>query len=143
MTGVEIDFVVKDSLEAFKLYEGIFGAEKVEITSYEKGLNEAVFTIYSTRFHILDENPKYQLVAPIPGDPKPMWLNVVVPDIKVTYEKAMAAGCIPVQPLTELKEMGVINGMFADPFGYLWMLHEIVREVSFEDRMKIMEEKMK
>ena len=143
MTGVEIDFVVKDSLEAFKLYESIFNADKVEITSYKKGLNEAVFTIYGTRFHMLDENPEYQLVAPIPGDPKSIWFNVVVSDIKETYEKAMAAGCTSVQPLTELKEMGVINGMFADPFGYLWMLHEIVREVSFEDRMKIMEEKMK
>lgn len=136
MVGVEIDMVVKDCLTALPLYESIFEVERIEATAFEIGSNEAVFTIYGTRFHMLDENPDYGLVAPREGEAKPMWLNVLVPDIRKTYAKAMDAGCAEIQPVTEMPEMGGINAMFTDPFGYVWMLHEILREVSFEDRLK-------
>ncbi|ATW26820.1 VOC family protein [Candidatus Formimonas warabiya] len=142
MTGVEIDMVVSDSLKALDLYEKIFDTERIEVTSYSKGKNEAVFKIYGTRFHMLDENPDFMLVAPKPGDPKPMWCNVLVPNIRETFSKALDAGCTEVQPITELGDFGVINAIFIDPFGYMWLLHQIVREVSFEERCRIMEEKL-
>ncbi|HRY14223.1 MAG TPA: hypothetical protein P5309_11700 [Syntrophomonadaceae bacterium] len=56
---------------------------------------------------------------------------------------ALEAGCIEIQPVTELTEFGAINAIFTDPFGYVWMLHQIVRMVSFEERTRILEEKMK
>lgn len=140
MVGVEIDFVVHDCLKALKLYESIFEVQRLEVTAYERGLNEAVFTMYGTRFHMLDENPEYQLVAPKEGDPKPMWLNVLLPDIRETFEKAMAVGCTTIQPVTEMEAMGASNAMFSDPFGYIWMLHQIHREVNFEERCRIMED---
>lgn len=49
-TGVEFDFVVKDSLQALALYESIFEVERLEVTDLPVGQNEAVFTIYGTRF---------------------------------------------------------------------------------------------
>lgn len=36
--------------------------------------------------------------------------------------------------------MGVSNAMFSDSNGYVWMLHEIHREVSFEERVDILSE---
>jgi len=72
-----------------------------------------------------------------------LWINILVPDIAVTYKRAMEAGCTEIQPLSELPDFGVINALFTDPFGYIWMLHQIVREVSFEERTRILEEKMK
>lgn len=141
MIGVEIDMIVTDSLKALALYESIFDTQRIEATTYKKGLNEAVFNMYGTRFHLLDENPEYQMTAPKPDDPKPMWFNIVVPDIRETYTKALKAGCVEIQPVTEIPEMGIINTMFVDPFGYLWMLHQIIHEVSFEERCRIMEEK--
>jgi uncharacterized glyoxalase superfamily protein PhnB len=139
-TGVEIDFVVQDCLKALALYESIFEVQRVEVTEGKVGSNEAVFTIYGVRFHMLDENPDYQMTAPKPGDPKPMWLNILVPDIAATYAAAMAAGCSEVQPVTELEAFGVSNAMFTDPFGYVWMLHQLHRIVSFEDRVKAIAE---
>ena len=47
------------------------------------------------------------------------------------------------QPVTELAEVGVSNSLFADPFGYTWMLHQIHRVVSFEDRVKLWENERK
>ena len=142
MVGVEIDMVVTNSIEALALYNNIFEIEVVESTSFDKGLNEAVFTMYGVRFHLLDENPQYQMIAPKEGDSKPMWVNVLVLDINETYKKAIDAGCTEIQPVTELMDFGVSNAVFSDKFGYVWMLHQIHREVSFEERIKIFEEKV-
>lgn len=67
INGVEFDFVVKDSKAALAQYKSIFDVEVVEETNFKAGNNEAVFTIYGTRFHMLDENPEYQLFAPKEG----------------------------------------------------------------------------
>ena len=64
MTRAEIDIVIEDSLKALELYEKIFEVEKIEASNFPKGQNEAVFTIYGMRIHMLDENPEFQLVAP-------------------------------------------------------------------------------
>ena len=141
MIGTEIDFVVQDSLKALELYEKIFDIERIEVTDFPKGENEVVFSLYDVRFHMLDENPQFQMIAPKPGDPKPMWFNIMVPNIEVTFAKAIKEGCTQVQPVTEMKEMGVSNAIFADPFGYLWMLHQVHKEVSFEERKRIWEER--
>lgn len=141
--GVEVNFVVQDSIKALALYESIFEVRRVEVTEYPRGNNEAVFTIYETRFHMLDENPQFMLIAPKLGDPNPIWFNVIVPDIKKSYQKAMSVGCTEIQPPTVMKEMGLTNAMFSDPFGYIWMLHQIHREVNFEERCKIMGDKLK
>jgi len=141
MIGTEIDFIVSNSLKALELYEKIFDIEIIEVTNFPKGENEVIFTLYGLRFHMLDENPEFQMIAPKPGDPKPFWFNIMIPDIEKTFNKAINEGCTEVQPVTEMKEMGVSNAIFADPFGYLWMLHQIHNEVSFEERKRIWEER--
>ena len=141
MVGVEIDMVVADSLGALELYEKIFDIEKVEVTSFPKGENEVIFSLYGTRFHMLDENPKFDLKAPIPDELKSIWFNIMVPDINDTFSNAVNAGCTEVQAVTEIPDFGVSNAIFSDPFGYVWMLHQVHREVSFEERTRLWEEK--
>lgn len=140
ITGVEIDFVVKNSKVALEQYSSIFEVVIVEATDFKVGNNEAVFTIYGTRFHMLDENPEYQLFAPKEDSNQSFWFNVVVPSIQVVFDKAVAAGATVIQPITKIEEMGISNAMFLDSFGYVWMLHEIHQEVSFEDRVEILSE---
>lgn len=142
MIGVEIDLIVADSLKALELYESIFEVERIEVTAFPKGQNEAVFSLYGARFHLLDENPEFNMAAPKPGDPKPVWFNVLVPDIKVTFENAIKVGCTEVQPIKHLPDYGVSNAIFHDPFGYQWMLHQVHKEVSFEERTRLWEDKM-
>ncbi|WP_227937073.1 VOC family protein [Alkalihalobacillus deserti] len=141
MVGVEIDMVVKDSLKALELYENIFDIERVEVSNFPRGENEVVFILYDVQFHMLDENPEFHLVAPNPDDPKTSWVNVTVLDIKETYAKAMDLGCTEVQPVTEIPDYGVSNAIFMDPFGYIWMLHQVHKEVSHEERIQLWEEK--
>ena len=142
MTGVEIDFIVKDSLKALELYKEIFEVKTVEVTDFPKGQNEVIFSLYGVRFHMLDENPEYNMLAPDKDTHQTIWFNIMVPDINKVYQKAMDAGCTELQPVTEIPDFGVINAIFNDPFRYQWMLHEITREVSHEERVGIWEEKM-
>lgn len=141
MIGAEIDMVVPDSLQALALYEKIFDIEPIEVTDFSRGENEVVFTLYGVRFHLLDENTQFEMIAPKPGDPKPIWFNIMVPDIDETFSKALSAGCTQVQQVTEMEAMGVSNAIFSDPFGYLWMLHQVHRVVSFEERKKLWEDR--
>lgn len=70
-----------------------------------------------------------------------MWINVLVPDIKKTYEKAIQAGCTEVQRVTEMADYGVSLATFNDLYGYHWMLHQVHKEVSHEERIRFWEEK--
>lgn len=140
MEAVEFDFIVKDSLQALELYKKIFPVVTVEATNFEPGTNEVVFTIFDTRFHMLDENPEYQLFAPKPGNPSSFWFNVTVNSIDEVFQKAVDNGCVAIQEIHHLEAFGVSNASFVDPFGYMWMLHQIHEEVSFEDRMEIFKE---
>jgi len=137
MNGVEIDFIVSDSLAALKLYEEIFDVERIEVSDLPKGENEVVFSIYDTHFHMLDENPEFQLFAPKSDHPITMWINVTVPDIQATFSRAMKNDCIETQGVVELPNYGVSNASFVDPYGYHWMLHQVHRVVSHEDRIQL------
>lgn len=140
--GTEIDFVVKNSLKALELYKKIFEIEVVEATNYSEGSNEAVFTLYDTRFHMLDENPEYSLIAPTPDKPNTIWFNISVEDIEKTHTAALGNGCTEIQGITSMMDDAVQNSIFVDPFGYMWMLHQIHQVLSFEERIKIIEEEM-
>ncbi|MFA9556673.1 VOC family protein [Evansella sp. AB-rgal1] len=143
MVGVELDMVVRDSLKALKLYEGIFDIQRVEVSNLPRGENEAIFTLYDVHFHLLDENPDFHLIAPTPDTPKTSWVNVTVPNIEETYAKAMTLECTEIQPVTEIPSHGVSNAIFMDPFGYVWMLHQVHKEVSHEERIQHWEENKK
>jgi PhnB protein len=140
--GVEIDIVVENSLDALKTYKKVFKAEEIEVTDYEKGLNEVIFTIQDTRFHMLDETPEYQLYTPKNDTPTSIWFNIIVEDINKTFHNATEEKFKVIQPITKIEEFGVINTILIDPYGYQWMLHQIIKKVDFEERKKIMEKEL-
>ena len=139
-TGGEFDLVVKNSHKALETYEKIFDIKRIEVTDRPVGNNGAVFSIYDVRFHMLDENLEFQLKAPETGAQPSFWFNIAVPDIEKIHKKALEADCSEIQAVTEVHGFGVSNSMFSDSFGYVWMLHQIDEIVSFEDRMRIMED---
>ncbi|MDN7247147.1 VOC family protein [Planococcus shenhongbingii] len=141
MIGVEFNMVVTDSLKALELYKEIFEVERIEVSDFPRGENEAVFTLYGVQFHLLDENPPFYLIAPKSDNPKTSWTNLTIPTIKETYRKAINLGCTEIQAVTEMADHGVSNAIFMDSFGYVWMLHQIHKEVSHEERLQFWEEK--
>lgn len=135
--NVEFCMVVRNSLEALELYKRVFEIETVEVSNFGAGFSECVFNIFGTRFHLLDENPEHMLIAPKEGDPRSSWINVNVTDIAATFEKALEAGCQQITPINDMPQMGMKNAIFADEFGYMWMLHQVYKVVSHEERMEI------
>ncbi|TCM67072.1 putative glyoxalase superfamily protein PhnB [Acinetobacter calcoaceticus] len=141
MQNVEIDFIVKDSLQALAFYQQIFAVEPVEVGDFILGQNSVIMKIYDTRFHMLDENLDFNLKAPTTDAYLPFWFNVTVPDIELVYAKALAAGAQGIQAIQEMTDMGIKNAMFKDPFGYVWLLHQVIKEVSYETRAQLLEAK--
>ena len=126
--GTEIDFVLNDSLKALELYQTIFDEiQLIEATDYPRGNNE---------------NTSLGLTAPTAEHPNTIWFNIIVSDIEDTHNKALRNGCVEIQEMTEMMDFGVTNSMFRDPFGYLWMLHQVHREVIFEERKQLFEKYM-
>jgi len=64
--------------EKNKDHAKVFEIERVEVTSFPKGENEVVFKLFGVRFHMLDENPKFDLKAPNPDELKSIWFNILV-----------------------------------------------------------------
>ena len=116
-------------MKALELYEKIFEAKRIEVINHEQGLNELIFKLYDVRFHMPDVNSNAELKASDPDHPNTIWFNITVPDIKSTYQKALDSGCTEVQGVTEIKDFGVSNAMFMNPFGYMGMLHQVHKEV--------------
>lgn len=142
MVGVEIDLVVGDSLKSLAYYNEVFGIKTLEVSNYERGLNEAVFELYGTRIHLLDENPEYQLNAPKEGDNTSVWLNVMVENIRSAFKKAIDNGGTPIQEVVEMAEMGISNAIFKDPFGHVWMLHQVKQPISSEAKANYLQDKL-
>jgi PhnB protein len=42
-----------------------------------------------------------------------------------------------------MPEFGISGATFIDPFGYVWMVHQVHREISYEERIRILEERRK
>lgn len=120
----------------------MFEIEVVEATEYPIGMNEAVFQLYGTRFHMLDANEEYGLKAPTQEHPNTIWFNITVENIEETHQLAMENGCQEVQPITEMMEGALKNSLFVDPYGYMWMLHQIYQELSFDERIEILENEL-
>ena len=135
MTGVEIDFCVNDVLKAFELYEKVFNAEALAKTAFERGMNAYLFTIFGSRFLMLDENSEYGLNAPKGGRPASIWFNILVEEIQPIYDKALESGFTVIQPFQNMPDIGVQNVMVKDPYGIVWMIHQVDKAVSFEDKI--------
>lgn len=137
MTGVEFDFVVTDSQAAAAFYQSVFGqaVEILQLTDYERGLNEAIFNLFGTRFHLLDENPDYGLKAPREGSDQSVWVNLMVEDLEGIWQKAISGGAIQIQEVTAIEELGIMNASFQDPFGHVWLIHQITDAAAASDEV--------
>src|SRR5699024_12470546 len=123
MLGVDIDIVVKDSLKALELYEKIFEIERMEVTNFPRGQNEVIFNLYGVRFHLLDENQDFHLIALTEEDPKTIWVNVIVPSIKDTDIRKIGVEIEEVQQVSEQADYELANAIVMDAIGHIWMLY--------------------
>ncbi len=134
-----IDAVVSDALAASECYQKVFGAEVLKQTnpSLNPLFNEVVIAIYGVQFHLFDEFQKVGWIAPT-NQNYPSWFNLVVENATELYGRTLDEGFEIVVPLSEDKQLGVLNAVVKDSFGYTWVIEQIVREISFAERCEIL-----
>ncbi|MCH7314500.1 VOC family protein [Acinetobacter sp. ANC 3882] len=140
MQNTEIDFIVKDTLAALAFYEQVFEVERIEVGDFVVGQNSVIMSIHGVHFHMLDENPDFQLLAPTQDSYIPIWFNITVTDIEKTLQQAVDAGAVLIQAVQHMPAMGIKNAMFKDPFGYMWLLHQVIEVVDYETRAQLLEQ---
>lgn len=123
MRSVEIDFVVKNSLEAIEKYNKVFEINIIEKTNLDQGLNEVIFEIFGSRFHILDENLEYQIVAPKENENMPVCFNITVENIEEIVKNAEVENFTVISPIKEIFK-NIKNAVLKDPYGYIWIIHQ-------------------
>lgn len=136
----EVNFVVKNALTSLDFYQKVFEVEEVEVGDFILGQNEVAIRVDNLYFRILDENPDFQMFAPTEESSVHSWFNIIVSDIEYSYAQAVAEGAKEIQAVKELPEMGIKNAVFKDPFGYVWLLHEVVQEIDYDTRVQILEQ---
>ena len=132
---------VPDCVEAMKYYSKALGA--VEVMRMPgpggQGTMHAEIKIGDSHVMMSDENPQWQSKSPSTLGGSPVSFMIYCEDVDAAYEKALAAGCTPVFPLSDMF-WGDRMGKVLDPFGFQWSLATHVEDVP-EDEMPARQQK--
>ncbi len=133
--GLTLTLVVSDALAAMEFYKTVFGAEEGEVYSFpgREASNEANVTIGGVALRLIDANADYSCFPPKKGEVDSIWLQIVVDNTDATLALARKHGAeVSVEPSDFL---GTRYAEIIDPYGYTWTINQILREVSYDERM--------
>lgn len=139
-TKLTLNMVVSDAIKATEFYESVFNGIRGDVYHFpdRENSNEANITIGNVCLRLIDENKDYDCYPPKEDEINSIWLQIEVEDTDLTLEKAKLHGAIVGSEPSEF--MGVRHAEITDPFGYIWTINQILKEISFEDRYRIYEE---
>lgn len=137
-----LNMVVPDAMEAMAFYEKVFDAKRGDIFHFpdKKGANEANVTVGSVALRLIDENAAYRCYPPKEGEVDSIWLQIIVDDTQAVLKRAVENGAVVGQETSEF--MGTKYAEITDPFGYIWTINQIIREVSYEERRQFYTEQL-
>lgn len=120
----------KDTQKALDFYKKAFGATAIDLfpNPNGKGLMHATIRIGNSILMMGDEMPG-QNCSPETVGGSPISLFLYVPNVDTVFQQAVAAGCKPTMPVTEMF-WGDRAGNLQDPFGYAWMIATHVRDMT-------------
>lgn len=129
---VGIYIIVSDADAAMKWYAEHLGATETMRLSGPggQGVMHAEMTLEESLFMLSDASPEWG-TAP-PGELSNFSLCVYVPDCDSVFERCVAGGATPLQPLED-QFWGDRAGKFRDPFGHVWMIMTHKEDVSPEE----------
>ncbi len=130
--AVTPQLVFQDASKAIAFYEKVFGAKEVVRMPGPGGkIWHAELQLGDSKIFVMD--------AMMPGTepptmehPSPASIAVYVPDVDVTFKKAVDAGVKVLRPPTD-EFWGDRGAGLIDPFGYGWYVATHVRDVSADE----------
>ncbi len=136
MTNVTLtpDLTTHDCAAAIDFYERAFGANETgaRFTAPDGKIGHAEISIGGVRIFLSDEYPDFGAVSPKSLGGASVALHIHVDDTDDVSRRFVAAGGTVLRELSEEPD-GERRGTFLDPFGYRWMVGELVEEVSKDE----------
>jgi len=130
-----VSLTVKNTADALDFYTRAFGAEELfRMPTPDGGIGHAEFQIGNDKMFISDESPEWHAYAMKDGEMASSLLVIAKENCDEAYKQAIEAGA---ESLNEpaLQIWGVRTAMVKDPYGYRWVLRQVVEEVSNEEMM--------
>ena len=119
----------KDAGRAIDFYTKALGAkETVRMASPDGKVMHAEMKIGDSMIFVSDEFPNMS-AAPVAGALPSTYLFLYVDDVDSAFNRAVAAGCQPSMPVTDMF-WGDRYGKVTDPFGHHWGLATHKEDVS-------------
>lgn len=124
---------------AIDFYTSVLGAkEQMRMPAPGGKVAYATLQIGDSLINVSDESPQRGYPGPKKIGGTPVSLNVYVEDADAAFQRAVAAGAKPLQPV-EKQFYGDRLGWFEDPWGHRWGVATHVEDVSPEELAKRME----
>lgn len=128
---------VRGAAQAIAFYEEAFGAREVgpRITTPDGKIAHTELRIGDAVFALSDEDPANGNVAPETLGGSTVRLEIAVDDADRVAERARSSGAEVVIPVAD-QFYGYRSGRLLDPFGHLWVLSELLEELSQEEMQR-------
>ena len=125
--------IVRDAMRAIDFYVEALGAqERVRYMNEALGIvSHADLDIGDLTFSVTEELPALNSDAPTSLGGSPVVLQLRVSDVGTLYESMRQAGAETVFSLAEF--CGERMARLRDPFGHLWIISEVVEELTVEE----------
>jgi PhnB protein len=130
---ISAHIVVEGAERAAAFYADAFGAQEISrIPTPDGRLMSVVVRIGDSDLHIADEFPELGVLAPPSIGGTPVVLALQVDDAEAVFARAVAAGAVERQPVSEMF-WGDKHGQVEDPFGHRWNISQHVRDVPHDE----------
>ena len=114
--------VISGAAEAIKFYERAFGAKQLmKLEGPDGNLMHACVSINGCSVMLVDENPQWKALGPKSLGGTPVTIHLVVDDVDMTTDQAIAAGAKVIMPVADMF-WGDRYGIVEDPFGHHWSI---------------------
>ena len=124
---------VKSADAAMDFYRRAFGAiEQFRLAGPDGHVAHAEVRLGDNVVMLAEEFPEMGIVAPDPEAGISVSLHLRVDDADAMFATAVAAGA-SVEQAMEDQFYGERAGTVRDPFGYRWMIHHLIEDVSVEE----------
>ncbi len=129
-SSVSAYLIVKNGRKTMDFYTEAFGATASECLNGPDGaVLHGEVRIGNSTVMISEENPAWNLKSAETMGGSPVSLHIYVEDVDKAFQRAVAAGCKEIAPVTDMF-WGDRYGKVADPFGFQWGIATHVEDVS-------------
>lgn len=124
--------IIHGAARAIEFYKEVFDARVINCFADAKmggHIVHAELAIGDARFYVSDEARDWHNHAPGSIGGSPVIINLMVPDVDAVAARMIAAGATVVFPVKD-QPYGERSGRLRDPFGHLWLVTQMLREMT-------------